>query len=62
MSQQIPIEDALDAFRKKCGELLDANVLLEARAISLERRVEELESAGGSQAATGVPGGQDAAS
>lgn len=45
MSQQISIEDALAAFRKKCADLTDANVLLEARAAGLERRVAELEAA-----------------
>ncbi|HEY9353693.1 MAG TPA: hypothetical protein VIP28_10595 [Nocardioides sp.] len=43
MSQQISIEDALAAFRKKCADLIDANVLLEARNTVLERRVAELE-------------------
>jgi prefoldin subunit 5 len=43
MSQQIAIEDALAAFRKKCADLTDANVLLEARAAVLERRIAELE-------------------
>jgi hypothetical protein len=44
MAQQISIEDALAAFRKKCSELIDANVLLEARAAGLDRRVAELEA------------------
>jgi hypothetical protein len=43
MAQQISIEEALGAFRKKCGDLIDANVLLEAQAAVLERRVAELE-------------------
>ncbi|MFJ4926830.1 hypothetical protein [Streptomyces sp. NPDC088736] len=35
--QQISIDDALDAFRKKAADLADANILLEARATGLER-------------------------
>lgn len=40
--QQISMEAALAAFEKKCGELLRANVLLEARAIELEQENEKL--------------------
>jgi len=43
MGQQIDMEDALQAFRKKCADLSDTNVLLEARASGLERRISELE-------------------
>lgn len=43
MGQQISIEAALAGFRKKCGELIDANVLLEVRAEELEARVAALE-------------------
>ncbi|MFI6854476.1 hypothetical protein [Streptomyces sp. NPDC050416] len=43
MGQQISIEDALEAFRKRHGEVADENVLLRAQVAVLERRVEELE-------------------
>lgn len=36
MGQQISLESALEAFRRKCGELFEANVLLEARVADLE--------------------------
>lgn len=41
--QQISMDDALAAFRKKCADLTDQTVLLEARAAGLERRNAELE-------------------
>lgn len=47
MGQQIDMEDALQAFRKKCADLSDTNVLLEARASGLERRVTQLEEENG---------------
>ncbi|MEU6365778.1 hypothetical protein ABZ876_08480 [Streptomyces sp. NPDC046931] len=43
MAQQISVEDALEAFRKRHGEVADENVLLRAQAAGLERRVAELE-------------------
>jgi hypothetical protein len=43
MNQQIPIEDALVVFRRKYGEVADANILLEARAAGLERQISQLE-------------------
>ncbi|MEU1787124.1 hypothetical protein ABZ553_14865 [Streptomyces sparsogenes] len=42
MAGQISLETALGAFRKKCADLLDANVLLEARVTELEAEVEQL--------------------
>ena len=44
MAQQISVEAALEAFRKRHGELADENVLLRAQAVELERRVAELEA------------------
>jgi hypothetical protein len=64
MGQQIPIDAALAGFRKKCGELIDANVLLEVRAEGLQARVAELEEENARlhQAAEGpVSGGPDLA-
>ena len=43
MGQQISIEDALAAFRRRYGEAADENVLLRAQVDSLERRIAELE-------------------
>lgn len=43
-AQQISVEDALAAFRKRCADLSDTNVLLEARAAGLQRRITELEA------------------
>jgi 1-deoxy-D-xylulose 5-phosphate reductoisomerase len=40
MGQQISIEAAYAAMRKKCMDLLEANVLLEARVAELEGEVE----------------------
>ncbi|MFD4596711.1 hypothetical protein ACFWPQ_01635 [Streptomyces sp. NPDC058464] len=37
MNKQISIEDALDAFRKRHGEIADENVLLRAQVAGLER-------------------------
>ncbi|MEU7240335.1 hypothetical protein [Streptomyces sparsogenes] len=42
MAGQISVEAALAAFRKKCSDLLDANVLLEARVSELESELEQL--------------------
>ncbi|MET8826109.1 hypothetical protein ABZX40_13635 [Streptomyces sp. NPDC004610] len=42
--QQVSMEDALAAFRQRCGELADENVLLKARAASLERQITGLEA------------------
>jgi hypothetical protein len=42
MGQQLNTEDALEAFRKRHGELADENVLLRGYAAGLERRVTEL--------------------
>lgn len=42
MAQQISIEAALAAFRKKCGELLEENVLLKAHTTELEAENEQL--------------------
>jgi hypothetical protein len=44
MNQHIPIEDALAVFRRKYGEVADANILLEARAVGLERQISQLEA------------------
>jgi hypothetical protein len=43
MGQQISIEDALAAFRKRYGEVADENVLLRAHVSILEQRVAALE-------------------
>jgi hypothetical protein len=37
VNKQISIEDALDAFRKRHGEIADENVLLRAQVAGLER-------------------------
>lgn len=42
MAGQISMEAALAAFRKKCGDLLEANVLLEARLSEAETELEQL--------------------
>lgn len=39
MTQQISIEDALEAFRKRHGEVADENVLLRAQVAGLERQL-----------------------
>lgn len=39
MAQQISIEAALAAFRQKCGELVDENVLLKAHVTELEQQL-----------------------
>jgi regulator of replication initiation timing len=41
MAQQISVEDALDAFRKRHGEVADENVLLRAQVAGLERRLSD---------------------
>ncbi|MFE4671125.1 hypothetical protein [Streptomyces sp. NPDC056723] len=40
MGQQISIESAYAAMRKKCMDLLEANVFLEARIAELESEAE----------------------
>ncbi len=42
MAQQVSIEAALAAFRKKCGELLEENVLIKAHTTELEAENERL--------------------
>ncbi|MFE3484824.1 hypothetical protein ACIQ1S_09360 [Streptomyces griseus] len=42
MTRQISMEAALNAYRKKCGELLEANILLEAQAAELQAENEQL--------------------
>lgn len=44
MMGQISVDDALEAFRKRHGEVADENVLLRAQVSGLERRVAELEA------------------
>jgi regulator of replication initiation timing len=68
MSQQISVEDALEAFRKRHGELADENVLLRASISGLERQLsaalEEnqlLRQAAGEQPASSEPGMDSAA-
>ncbi|NUT50096.1 MAG: hypothetical protein HOV94_22715 [Saccharothrix sp.] len=51
--QQIHPDDALAAFRKRCGELHDENILLRALTTGLERRIAELEQANPIQGAQG---------
>lgn len=43
MTQQVSIEDALEAFRTRYGEVADENVLLRAQVAGLQRRLGELE-------------------
>lgn len=45
MGQQISIEAALGAFRRKYGEAADENVLLHARVAELEQENAELRAA-----------------
>jgi regulator of replication initiation timing len=63
MSQQISVEDALDAFRKRHGEVADENVLLRAQVAGLERRLSDAlqENERLQQAAAAVPVGPDLA-
>lgn len=39
MTQQISMDDALEAFRKRHGEVADENVLLRAQVAGLERQL-----------------------
>lgn len=43
MSQQISVDDALEAFRKRHSDLADENVLLRAQVTGLERRLADAE-------------------
>ncbi|WP_030917281.1 hypothetical protein [Streptomyces sp. NRRL B-24720] len=58
MARQISMEAGLAAYRKKCNELFDANVLLEAQLEELERENEQLRNAACANAteATVAPG------
>lgn len=42
MGQQISVEAALAAFRQRCSELSDENVLLKARADELEAELDKV--------------------
>jgi hypothetical protein len=42
MGRQISMEAGLEAFRKKCADLLEANVLLEAQLAEVEKENEQL--------------------
>lgn len=44
MARQISMETGLAAYRKKCSELLDANILLEAQLAELEAENANLKS------------------
>ena len=59
MSQQISMEDAFPTFQKKCSELFDANMLLQAQVDVLTRQLaaaneenERLKQAAGPSAPT----------
>ncbi|MEU1272969.1 hypothetical protein [Streptomyces sp. NPDC005799] len=39
MTQKISYEDAFPTFKRRCTELFEANLLLEARADTLERQL-----------------------
>lgn len=67
MARQVTMEAALAAYRKKCGELFDTNVLLEARLSDTEQEIAALRvelaqarQAGGLAAAPDVRQGDDA--
>lgn len=45
MAGQISVEAALPVFRRRCGELHDANLLLQARVEQLEAENEQLRAA-----------------
>jgi hypothetical protein len=42
MGRQISMEAGLEAFRQKCADLLEANVLLEAQLAEVEKENEQL--------------------
>jgi hypothetical protein len=42
MARQISMEAGLAAYRKKCADLLDANILLEAQLAEVEAECEQL--------------------
>lgn len=58
MAQQVSMEAALAAYRRRCGELFTANVLLEARVEDLEREV-AAQRGQGTQVADEVPAGPE---
>jgi hypothetical protein len=45
MARQISMEAGLAAYRKKCADLLDANILLEAQLAEVEAECEQLRAA-----------------
>lgn len=63
MAQQISVEDALDAFRKRHGEIADENVLLRAQVAGLERELAAAREENGRLKETSGPavGGPDLA-
>ncbi|MGW3821791.1 hypothetical protein ACWEAF_05650 [Streptomyces sp. NPDC005071] len=42
MARQISMEAGLAAYRRKCADLLDANILLEAQLAEVEAECEQL--------------------
>lgn len=55
MGRQISMEAGLAAYRKKCSELFDANVLLEAQLAELEQENAQLRNAAGSDSMGASP-------
>ena len=45
MNQQISLETAADVWRKKCGDLYTANLVLEVRIGELEAELDQLRPA-----------------
>jgi prefoldin subunit 5 len=45
MARQISMDAALAAYRRKCADLLDANILLEAQLAEVEAECEQLRAA-----------------
>ena len=45
MARQISMDAALAAYRQKCADLLDANILLEAQLAEIEAECEQLRAA-----------------
>jgi hypothetical protein len=51
MARQISMESGLAAYRQKCADLLDANILLEAQLAEVEAECEQLRAAAPAPAA-----------
>lgn len=60
MAQQISIEDAFPTFQKKCSELFEANLILQAQVDVLQRQLDAAKEENNRLQAAQQPGSEPA--